>query len=57
MPGILRDDYVAVEDQKEGSRLYGRGNYGYPRSGGGVDLDLIEALYLMLQPTGNTDTS
>ncbi len=47
MPGILRDDYVAVEDQKEGSRLYGRGNYGYPRSGGGVDLDLIEALYLL----------
>ena len=47
MPGILRDDYVAVEDQSEGSRLYGRGNYGYPRRGGGVDLDLIEAVYLL----------
>lgn len=47
MPGILMDDYVAVEDQSEGSRLYGRGNYGYPRRGGGVDLDLIEAVYLL----------
>lgn len=47
MPGILMDGYVAVEDQSEGSRLYGRGNYGYPRRGGGVDLDLIEAVYLL----------
>ena len=35
MPGILLDDYVEVRDQSEGSRLYTRGNYGYPRSGGG----------------------
>ena len=47
MPGILMDDYVEVRDQSEGSRLYTRGNYGYPRSGGGVDLDLIEAVYLL----------
>ncbi len=46
MPGILKDDYVEVGDQAEGSRLYGRGNFGYPRSGGGVDLDLIEAVFL-----------
>ena len=47
MPGILLDDYVEVRDQSEGSRLYTRGNYGYPRSGGGVDLDLVEAVYLV----------
>ncbi|MBR3409497.1 MAG: tRNA-intron lyase [Candidatus Methanomethylophilaceae archaeon] len=46
MTGILVDDIVEVRDQSEGSRLYTRGNYGYPRSGGGVDLDLIEATYL-----------
>ncbi|MBR4216734.1 MAG: tRNA-intron lyase, partial [Candidatus Methanomethylophilaceae archaeon] len=45
MTGILVDDIVEVRDQSEGSRLYTRGNYGYPRSGGGVDLDLIEATY------------
>ncbi len=47
MVGILSDDIVEVRDQSEGSRLYTRGNYGYPRSGGGVDLDLIEATYLV----------
>ena len=47
MPGILVDDVVEVRDQSEGSRLYTRGNYGYPRSGGGVDLDLGEATYLV----------
>ena len=47
MPGILVDDVVEVRDQSEGSRLYTRGNYGYPRSGGGVDLDLVEATYLV----------
>ncbi len=47
MAGILSDDMVEVRDQSEGSRIYTRGNYGYPRSGGGVDLDLIEAAYLL----------
>ncbi|MBO4763492.1 MAG: tRNA-intron lyase, partial [Candidatus Methanomethylophilaceae archaeon] len=46
MTGILADDIVEVRDQSEGGRLYTRGNYGYPRSGGGVDLDLVEATYL-----------
>ena len=46
MTGVLSDDIVEVRDQGEGSRLYNRGNYGYPRSGGGVDLDLMEAVYL-----------
>ncbi len=47
MTGQLIDDIVEVRDQSEGSRLYTRGNYGYPRSGGGVDLDLVEATYLL----------
>ncbi len=47
MAGILRGDYVEVREQSEGSRLYGKGNYGYPRSGGGVDLDLVEAVFLV----------
>lgn len=47
MAGILVGDCVEVREQSEGSRLYTRGNFGYPRSGGGVDLDLIEAVYLL----------
>lgn len=47
MSGILSGDVVEVREQSEGSRLYTRGNFGYPRSGGGVDLDLIEAVYLV----------
>lgn len=47
MPGELKDDIVTVSDQKEGSTLYNKGNYGYPIRGGGVDLDLLEATYLL----------
>ena len=46
MTGILDGDIVVVKEQREGSQLYNRGNYGYPRSGGGVDLDLVEATFL-----------
>ena len=47
MKGELVEDYVIVDDQTEGNRLYGKGNYGYPRRGGGVDLDLLEANLLV----------
>ena len=47
MTGHLVDDTVTVKEQKEGSQLYNKGNYGYPRSGGGIDLDLVEATYLV----------
>jgi len=47
MKGELNDDFVIVRDQTEGNRLYGKGNYGYPRSGGGVDLDLLESCLLV----------
>lgn len=45
MAGILRDDTVVLE-QKEGSQLYNRGNYGYPVKRD-FELDLIEATYLL----------
>ena len=47
MSGELREDSVIIQSQKEGSQLYNRGNFGYPMSGGGLELDLIEALYLV----------
>ncbi len=45
MAGILKGDTVVL-DQKEGSQLYNRGNYGYPVKRT-FELDLIEAAYLV----------
>lgn len=47
MPGELRGDAVAVDDAAEASTLYNRGYFGAPRSGGGLDLSLLEAVYLV----------
>ena len=47
MPGELIDDIVVVSDQREGGQIYNKGNYGYPISGGGMNLDLLEATYLL----------
>ena len=47
MAGELKGDVVVIKDQAEGSRLYNRGNYGYPMRGGGLELDLMEAAYLL----------
>jgi len=47
MPGELIDDVVYVREQSEGSRLYSKGNFGYPMRGGGLELDLMEATYLV----------
>ena len=47
MPGELREDAVIISDQKEGCQIYNKGNYGYPMSGGGLELDLIEATFLL----------
>ena len=47
MAGVLSGDTVRVRDQKEGSQLHNRGAYGYTLSGGGIDLDLVEATYLV----------
>ncbi|MCL2333939.1 MAG: tRNA-intron lyase [Candidatus Methanoplasma sp.] len=47
MPGELNEDTVIISDQKEGTQIYNRGNFGYPMSGGGLELDLIEATFLV----------
>ena len=47
MYGELAKESVIIKDQKLGSQLYNKGNYGYPLSGGGLELDLIEATYLV----------
>src|SRR5437870_12676393 len=47
MPGELSDDHVLVETPAEASTLYNRGYFGSPRSGGGLELDLLEAVYLV----------
>lgn len=47
MPGIIVNDSVIIEDAAEGSQIYNKGFYGYPRSGGGLELDLLEACYLV----------
>src|SRR5438552_14804740 len=38
---------VLVDDEKEASALYNKGAYGTPQSGGAIELDLAEALYLV----------
>ena len=47
MPGILKESSVIITDQKESSQIYNKGNFGYPLSGGSVELDLIEATFLL----------
>jgi tRNA-intron endonuclease len=47
MPGELVGDSVIIRDQKEGSQLYNKGNFGYPVRGGGLELDLVEAAFLV----------
>lgn len=45
--GVLRDDRVVVPDGSEASTVHNKGSYGTPVSGGGLDLALVEALYLV----------
>lgn len=47
MSGELKDDIVVIRDQKEGCQLYNKGNFGYPLKGGGSELDLMEAVFLL----------
>lgn len=44
--GILVEDGIVVPDQAEGNTIYNKGCYGDPLSGGGLELDHKEALYL-----------
>jgi tRNA-intron endonuclease len=45
--GQLGENCVSINDPKSASRLYNRGLYGTPISGGGLELELIEAYYLL----------
>jgi len=45
--GKLKGSKVVVEDEKEGNRIYNKGYFGKPLSGGGLELSLLEAIYLM----------
>lgn len=43
----LKGERVLVGDEKEASTLYNKGAFGVPQSGGSLELDLVEALYLV----------
>jgi len=45
--GILADKKVLVKDEAEGSQIYNKGYFGNPLSGGGLELDLLDAIYLL----------
>jgi tRNA-intron endonuclease, archaea type len=47
MAGELLGDRVVVDDSGEGSALYNRGFFGAPKPGGGLELNLLEAVYLV----------
>lgn len=47
MPGELRDNSVFIDDVREASQTYSKGNFGYPLSGGALELDLVEAVFLV----------
>ncbi len=44
---ILEDDTVLVPNEAEASRLYSKGHFGVPESGGALRLHLLEAIYLV----------
>lgn len=43
----VKGDYVLVPDRRTASTLINKGNYGKPVSGGGLELSLMEAAYLL----------
>ncbi len=47
MPGVLKDRSVFIDDVREASQTFSKGNFGYPLSGGGLELDLVEAAFLL----------
>src|SRR5881397_3085256 len=47
MAGEFVDDRVIVDDPAEASGVYNRGFFGSPRPGGGLELNLLEAVYLV----------
>lgn len=47
MPGELEGRSVFIRDVREASQTYSKGNFGYPMSGGFLELDLVEAAFLV----------
>ncbi len=47
MSGQLAHEKVVVDDPAEGSQLYNKGYFGNPLPGGGLELDVVEATYLL----------
>lgn len=47
MPGRLKQRHVLVPDQAEANRLYNKGRFGRPQSGGALKLTLAEAAFLV----------
>jgi tRNA-intron endonuclease len=47
MPGELEEDSVFIRDVREASQTYSKGCFGYPLSGGFLELDLVEAAFLV----------
>lgn len=47
MSGTLENTSVFIRDRREASQTYSKGCFGYPMSGGGLELDLIEAVFLL----------
>lgn len=47
MPGELKDRSVFIYDVREASQTFSKGNFGYPMSGGALELDLVEAAFLV----------
>ncbi|MHB8585165.1 MAG: tRNA-intron lyase [Thermoplasmatota archaeon] len=45
--GELVGGTVVVRDEREGTQLYNKGAFGTPRSGGGLEMSLVEAAYLV----------
>jgi len=47
MPGEIRGNCVVIDDPGEASTLHNRGSFGAPLPGGGLELSLLEAVYLV----------
>ena len=47
MTGELHEGRVTVDDPAEASTLYNRGFFGTPQTGGGLELSVLEAVYLV----------
>jgi tRNA-intron endonuclease len=46
LTGVLTGDKAVIQDERDARRIYNKGCYGTPLSGGGFALNLIEAVYL-----------